>query len=216
MYKEMDDQKNGNIDYYEMQRPNLLYPNEEYINSKENVNKADLVRMKHVYEDNNIFFSGGAMLDVGCNDGYFMRHFDWGFDRYIGIDMFSINEYLRTEDITGYDKDGKIVYQTGIFEDMELGEKFDFIFAGEIIEHVENVERFLKKIQICLSNKGSACFTTPNNIGISQPEHYRQYNKQTLRKQLEKFFTVEKIEELPSINNSWPFLYARVKGRGSL
>lgn len=60
MYKEMDDQKNGNIDYYEMQRPNLLYPNEEYINSKENVNKADLVRMKHVYEDNNIFFSGGG------------------------------------------------------------------------------------------------------------------------------------------------------------
>lgn len=58
-------------------------------------------------------FSGGAMLDVGCNDGYFMRHFNWKFDKYLGIDMFSIYEYLRTEDITGYNKDGKIYIKQG-------------------------------------------------------------------------------------------------------
>ena len=212
MREGINGKKNKRSSYYEMQRPNLLYPNEAYINSEKNINKADLVRMKYVYEDNKSFL-GGAMLDVGCNDGYFMRHFNWKFDKYLGIDMFSIYEYLRTEDITGYNKDGKIVYQTGIFDDMDLEEKFDFIFAGEILEHVEDVGIFLKKIQACLKDGGYACFTTPNDIGISQPEHYRQYNRNTLINELQNFFDVEKVEELPAINNSWPFLYAKVKRR---
>lgn len=78
--------------YYEKQRPNLLYPNEKYINSIENVNKADLYRMQYIYEDNKEHV--GTMLDIGCNDGYFMRHFLWNFGKYIGIDMFSIEEYI--------------------------------------------------------------------------------------------------------------------------
>ena len=38
------------LEYYEMQQPNLLYPNERYINSVENKNKADLYRMQFVFD----------------------------------------------------------------------------------------------------------------------------------------------------------------------
>ena len=44
-------------------------------------------------------------------------------------------------------------------------------------------------------------------------QHYRQYNRNTLINELQNFFDVEKVEELPAINNSWPFLYAKVKRR---
>lgn len=47
--------------YYEMQKPNLLYPNEAYINDVKNVNKADFVRMSHVYNDN-LDIGGGICL----------------------------------------------------------------------------------------------------------------------------------------------------------
>lgn len=198
--------------YYEMQRPNLLFPNESYINSDTNKNKADLVRMTHIYEDTkSIAVNGGSMLDVGCNDGFFMRHFNWPFNNYVGVDMFSISEYLHTDEIEPYTKNGKITYITGLFEEVKLTQKFDFIFAGEIIEHVEKVRSFLTAIDKCLAENGYVCFTTPNNIGKNQPEHYRQYNKKGLEKELKKYFEIIKIEELPAINSSWPFLYAKCK-----
>ena len=199
-------------DYYEKQRPNLLYPNEEYINSVENKNKADLVRMTYIFSDTcDELKRKKNMLDVGCNDGFFMRHFDWPFDRYVGVDMFSINEYTQLEDISGYTKGGKITYITGLFEKTILPEKYDFIFAGEIIEHVEDVKKFLSAIDENLNGEGLVCLTTPNNVGKEQPEHYRQYNKNTLHRTLSKYFDVVKIEELPAINSSWPFLYAKCR-----
>lgn len=44
------------------------------------------------------------MLDVGCNDGYFMRHFEWRFDSYVGCDMFSIQSYLGINEVDEYSK----------------------------------------------------------------------------------------------------------------
>lgn len=68
------------LEYYEMQQPNLLYPNERYINSVENKNKADLYRMQFVFDDmQDVNKAENKMLDIGCNDGFFMRHFDWKF-----------------------------------------------------------------------------------------------------------------------------------------
>lgn len=200
------------LEYYEMQQPNLLYPNERYINSVENKNKADLYRMQFVFDDmQDVNKAENKMLDIGCNDGFFMRHFDWKFSNYLGVDMFSISDYLKTSDIGKYTKQGKIEYLTGIFEKMELKEKFDFIFAGKIVEHVIDVDVFLKAVDSVLGENGHVCLTTPNNIGAHLPEHFRQYDKITLKDKLSQYFEVEKLVELPAINDSWPFLYARCK-----
>ena len=199
-------------DYYKMQKPNLLYPNEKYINSETNINKADLVRMKYVYEDILPYLkTSGVMVDVGCNDGYFMRQFEWPFELYYGVDMFSIEEYLSTNNIDRYTKGGKIQYITGLFEEINLDIKADFIFAGEVIEHVLDVNVFLKKISAMLKPNAWACITTPNNIGGDLPEHHRQYNRRELEETLLKFFKEVEITELPSIGNSWPFLYAKCR-----
>ena len=57
---------------------------------------------------------------------------------------------------------------------MELKEKFDFIFAGEIVEHVIDVDVFLKAVDSVLGENGHVCLTTPNNIGAHLPEHFIQ------------------------------------------
>ena len=55
------------LEYYEMQQPNLLYPNERYINSVENKNKADLYRMQFVFDDmQDVNKAENKMLDIGC------------------------------------------------------------------------------------------------------------------------------------------------------
>jgi len=107
-------------------------------------------------------------------------------------------------------KNGKNRYITGHVEGLELAHKFEFIFAGEIIEHVLEVDFLLKKIESFLKTEGCVCFTTPNDVG-ELAENSRQYEKYSLNKTLKQYFEVIKIEELPAINKSWPFLYAKCR-----
>jgi 2-polyprenyl-3-methyl-5-hydroxy-6-metoxy-1,4-benzoquinol methylase len=126
--------------------------------------------------------------------------------------MFDINKYTRNDfnnNINKYTKNGKITYQTGLFEDIynTLG-SFNFVFAGEIIEHVIDDELFIKALRAVIKPGGSWCLTTPNNIGGDLPEHARQYSKDSLSVLLSKYFPSFQIEEIPPIADSWPFLLA--------
>lgn len=202
-------------EYYEMQKTNLDYPNEEYINSEDNINKADLYRFNFVYENNREL--QGKMLDVGCNDGFFMRNYNWKFEKYLGVDMFSISEYTHgkyDEKKELYTKNGKIEYFTGLIEELEVeNDEYDFIFAGEILEHVLDEHEFLKIIQDKVKQGGRVVFTTPNNVGGNHREHLRQFKKSELEMLLTQYFEKVDIVILPSINGAWASLYAKCESK---
>ncbi len=200
--------------YRKVQEVNLLYPNEDYISSEQNLNKADLHRFSYIFKLHKHL--KGSMLDIGCNDGYFMRHFPWKFHKYTGVDLFSITRYTKGRywrERKYYTKNYQIRYKQGYFEDISasLGQ-FDFIFAGEIIEHVEDPELFLKSVKNNLKSGATWCISTPNAIGGDLPEHNRQFSKKSLNKLLSKYFTKFKIYEIISPGDSWPFLVATGKG----
>ena len=197
-------------DYRKAQKVNLLYPNEDYISSKTNINKADLNRLKYVFKLHHNL--KGTMLDIGCNDGYFMRHFPWKFSKYTGIDLFNIIQYTKGNYWLlrkYYTKNYQITYRQGYYEDISatLGQ-FDFIFAGEIIEHVEDPNLFMKSIKQNLKPGSTWCLSTPNDVGEDLPEHNRQFSKKSLNALLSKYFTNYKIYEIKSPGDSWPFLIA--------
>lgn len=196
--------------YYEVQKRNLLFPNEDYIRSKENVNKADVKRFNKVFNLHKNL--KGKMLDVGCNDGYFMRTFKWKFDSFVGIDIYDIHTYTHgkyKDQQKKYINNGKIRYLSGPFESASpfLG-NYDFVFAGEIIEHVEDADRFVRALQCVLKPNGRWCITTPNDIGLDLEEHNRQFSKQSLHRFLSKYFASFQVDILKSPGNSWSFLVA--------
>ncbi|GHU00945.1 hypothetical protein FACS1894186_2700 [Alphaproteobacteria bacterium] len=198
---------------YRKQAPNLLYPNDDYINNAKNVNKADLKRFQQVFDLNKHL--SGRMLDLGCNDGFLMRKFDWKFDEYVGVDMFSIDKYTNgkfSRNKNAYTKNGKILYVQSLLESIDeqkLG-KFDFIFAGEFIEHLKHTKRLFLTAKRLLRGGGVFVITTPNNVGGNLPEHYRQYSKESLSAEIAQYFDDFDIFELPAVNDSWPFLMARI------
>jgi hypothetical protein len=117
-----------------------------------------------------------------------------------------------------YTKNGKIKYITEILEKLDLKSlsKFDFIFAGEIIEHIKNTYILLSLIKELLNIEGRGycgyfTITTSDNIGGSHPQHFRQYNYQSLSKELERYFTITEMTHFYGYNNSWLFLIARGK-----
>ena len=196
--------------YIKQQMRNLQYPNEEYINSADNKNKADLIRFRRVYRMHKHLT--GRMLDIGCGDGFFLRTFPWKFSRFVGLDMYTIDQFLRgkyQENLELYSNRGKILYINGIFEETaDLLNEFDFVFAGEIIEHVPDVETFLSAFFKKVKKGGCWCLTTPNNVGKDLEEHRRQFTKESLYEALRKQTRHLEIEELVSPKGSWPFLIA--------
>lgn len=131
------------------------------------VTKFKLVKNRHeVIEP---YVAGKSVLDIGCVDTR-----PDGRRRYksTGLHDF-INE--RASRLLGIDCDDKGVgcmredgydVVSSDAEDMDLGERFDCIMAGEIIEHLSNPAGFLEGVKRHLNKDGVLVITTSNAFGI--------------------------------------------------
>jgi len=134
-----------------------------------------------------------SVLDVGCASRY-------------GRDDWLHGLLARdTADLVGLDLNEKIVgeLQTAGYDvrladaqDFDLGRQFDVVFAGEIIEHLDNVHGFLSSVRRHLAPGGRFVLTTPNAFYIGNfiyrlggharvhPQHTAWYCESTLRRVL--------------------------------
>lgn len=107
--------------------------------------------------------SDTRILDIGCvqhsaenasNDDWVHRElYDIG-DEVVGLD-YEYSEVQKLQD-RGYN----IVH--GNAESFDLGETFDIVVAGELIEHLSNVGNFLDCVHDHLDEDGEFVLTTPN------------------------------------------------------
>jgi 2-polyprenyl-3-methyl-5-hydroxy-6-metoxy-1,4-benzoquinol methylase len=133
---------------------------------------------------------GESVLDIGCAS----RHGkpDWfhgllakKFDDLVGID---INETaIKNLQAEGFNT---LVADARAFD---LGRTFDTVFAGELIEHLDDVRGFLSSVRGHLRPGGQLVLTTPNAFyvggfiyrwgghGQAHPEHTCWYCEDTLR-----------------------------------
>ena len=108
----------------------------------------------------------------------------------VGID---INEAtIRALQGQGYDA------RVGDAQDFDLGQTFDTVFAGELIEHLDNFHGFLQSVRRHLHPGGRLVLTTPNAFyvgnflyrwgghGQVHPEHTCWFCEDTLRSLLER------------------------------
>jgi len=94
---------------------------------------------------------GGKILDVGYSIGGIHGKFieKFGKENLYGID---IETKKNTEHYKNANAE-KIPFQS---------EMFDSVFAGELIEHLENPRHFVKEVSRVLKKSGSFILTTPN------------------------------------------------------
>lgn len=110
-----------------------------------------------------IYIKGKKVLDLGCADFYYERS-TLGFwahrflvehaEEVIGLDIAedAVKELAKR----GY----KVRY--GNVENFDINTKFDVIFAGELIEHIEDFRGFLESCKNHMKPESKLIITTPN------------------------------------------------------
>jgi 2-polyprenyl-3-methyl-5-hydroxy-6-metoxy-1,4-benzoquinol methylase len=117
---------------------------------------------------------GPKVLNLGCAQREYARasaHPYWlhklladRFPRVLGVDVDrAAVEELRT---AGFD-----VIEADV-ETMDLGERFDTVVAGELIEHLSNPGAFLDAAAAHLRPGGRLVLTTPNPFALLYQLHY--------------------------------------------
>lgn len=73
---------------------------------------------------------------------------------------------------------------------------FDCVVAVEVLEHVEEDEKFVREVQRVLKPGGLFLMTTPNGDSVknTNPDHKRHYRREQLKELLGKYFDQVDIE----------------------
>jgi 2-polyprenyl-3-methyl-5-hydroxy-6-metoxy-1,4-benzoquinol methylase len=100
-----------------------------------------------------------SVLDIGSASRH--RRPDWMHGLVCGV----------ASHVVGVDRDEATVVKlqergydirVGDAQDFDVGEKFDIVLAGELIEHLDNVHGFLQSVHRHLGPDGRLVLTTPN------------------------------------------------------
>lgn len=139
------------------------------------------------------FLRASSLLDIGCASRYGRPDWLHGLlaqevTDLVGID---INEGTVAKlQAAGYD------VRLADARDFDLQRQFDVVFAGELIEHLDDVRGFLTSVRRHLAPGGRLVLTTPNAFYVGNfvyrfggrarvhPEHTCWYCEDTLRRVL--------------------------------
>jgi SAM-dependent methyltransferase len=124
--------------------------------------------------------SGNRLLDIGCYDGFLLSHVDAKVK--VGIDIEPVPTLPN------------IQYVQGDFLEHDFGQqRFDRVFALDVLEHVKDDTAFVEKVVYLLSVDGIAILSTPSKaISVFPPfaqawvdrkwdhSHRRGYTRQQL------------------------------------
>ena len=109
-----------------------------------------------------------TLLDVGCGEGYTMKHFkDQGYS-VKGIDFSSAGMESKNPECL----DSLIVGDVGelLKEEIDSSNQYDIIWLQNVLEHVLEPIELLKSLRNLVSSEGIAVITVPNDYSNIQKE----------------------------------------------
>ncbi len=140
------------------------------------------------------YLRGRSVLDLGCASRYGRPDWLHGLLADEVSDLVGLD--INADTVAKLVADGYAA-EVGDARDFDLHRTFDVVFAGELIEHLDDVRGFLTSVRRHLGPGGRLVLTTPNAFyvgnfvyrfgghGQVHPEHTCWYCEDTLRHVLE-------------------------------
>jgi len=131
----------------------------------------------------------GNVLEIGTGSGYGIEIIAPKVDKFISIDKFDTDI-----DLKGIDNVELVKMTIPPFKGIE-DNSFDFVITFQVIEHIQDDEKFVSEIYRVLKKGGKLIVTTPNKkMSLSRnPWHIREYTINELDVLLKKHF--EEVEK---------------------
>ena len=152
----------------------------------------------------------GAMLDVGCGQGFESARFLADDRSVVGID-YNADAVAFARDRWG--GDGLSVGQMNALSLGLAGARFRWACSSHLIEHFDDPEGHVRELARVLADDGTAFFLTPNApADFENPFHIHLFEPDELRSLLERHFhrvTVQGLDPIPAVKAD--FTARRVK-----
>lgn len=135
-----------------------------------------------------------TVLDVGCGYGYGSSLLSSKAKKVVGIDA----DIKRIKYAQKVYTTGNLEFLTGDANKLENDVKntnFDIVVAMQLIEHIQEPEKFIESAKRVTKGNGIVIITTPNRLARLtgdqkpwNPEHFREYDPESLKDFLDKYF----------------------------
>lgn len=124
------------------------------------LSKIDEIRVSKILK---LIGKGKQVIDLGCGGGFIMEKIKASGNKVTGVEI-SENAIKKAR------QKGFKVFNLSLEGDWakRINEKFDVAFAGEIIEHIFDTDKFLQNIRKVLKKNGSLIITTPNLASLGK------------------------------------------------
>ena len=151
------------------------------------------------------------VLDVGCGDGFILKHISNGISSATGIDLSQVAIVQARKLLGG---DSRIRLHQSLFEDFSSDEQFDAILMLDVFEHFMDADFVLRKCRYLLRDNGILIISTPNRkrltnvikrlakvvrgdatgIGLIE-SHFREYSLSEIKDILNRYgFSIKRVE----------------------
>ena len=138
-------------------------------------------------------FIQGRTLDVGCEDGFFVRALSHAGHHIQGVDCLkALVDYCLAQDPDGS-------YSLAYAEHMSFrASTFDTVIVSHVLEHVFSPAEVMKEIQRIVKPGGQILIVVPYGYG-NEPNHLRAFDKKNLLDLANEYFSVRQY--FPYIGN---------------
>ncbi len=125
------------------------------------------IRIKYILESlNKKNLNNTKILDIGCGGGLVSEGLTKIGATVTGVDF--IKENINVAKIHAKKNNLKINYFVKDFEKDKITSKYDLIIILEVLEHLNNWEKFIRKIKLSLKKNGTLIISTINRNLVSK------------------------------------------------
>ena len=166
--------------------PDILYKN--YFTVSEWKNQPHIPHLINIIKSINGFDQKDSLLDIGCNDGSFLVSMSKsGYKNIYGIEP-TLDSYKIAND------KGLNVHH-GFFEERvafdQYGKnRFDIITARQVLEHISNLDDFMKGISLVIKDDGCLIIEIPDSDWTYEYFDYALWEEHV------NYFTINTIKNL--------------------